>query len=135
MGRIGGAVGESHGWWGRKFHKLTAETNELDAEDLQAASAAAGALPMSGCRDRDETCVAGTIQAVTVRARSGAPSLEVDIYDGSGTVTLVFLGRRDIPGLRAGASVKASGRVTVQEGRSTIFNPRYELLPVPSASA
>ncbi|WP_041939047.1 MULTISPECIES: OB-fold nucleic acid binding domain-containing protein [Frankia] len=128
-------MGEPHGWWGRKLHRLTAGTNELDAEDLQAASAAAGAVPMSGCRDRDETCVAGTIQAVTVRARAGAPTLEVDIYDGSGTVTLVFLGRRDIPGLRAGASVKASGRITVQEGRPSIFNPRYELLPVPSASA
>jgi hypothetical protein len=128
-------VGEPRGWWGRKLHRLTAGTSQLDAEDLQAAAAAAGAVPMSGCRDRDETCVAGTIQAVTVRARSGAPTLEVDIYDGSGTVTLVFLGRRDIPGLRAGTSVKASGRVTLLDDRPTIFNPRYELLPVSSASA
>ncbi|SNQ47833.1 RecG-like helicase [Frankia canadensis] len=128
-------MGEPRGWWGRKLHRLTAGTSQLDAEDLQAAAAACGAAPMSRCRDRDEICVAGTIQAVTVRARSGAPTLEVDIYDGSGTVTLVFLGRRDIPGLRAGASVKASGRVTLQDDRPNIFNPRYELLPVSSASA
>ncbi|MCK9878065.1 OB-fold nucleic acid binding domain-containing protein [Frankia sp. AgPm24] len=128
-------MGEPRGWWGRKLHRLTAGVNELDAEDLQAAAAAAGAAPVSRCRDRDEICVAGTIQAVTVRAGSGAPNLEVDLYDGSGTVTLVFLGRRNIPGLRAGAPVKASGRVTLSDDRPTIFNPRYELLPVSSASA
>nr|MDT0664476.1 OB-fold nucleic acid binding domain-containing protein [Micromonospora sp. DSM 115978] len=62
------------------------------------------------------------------RSRAGAPSLEADIYDGSGTVTLVFLGRKYIPGIEAGRSLKASGRVTVQDRRTTIFNPRYELL-------
>ncbi|WP_396230783.1 OB-fold nucleic acid binding domain-containing protein, partial [Frankia sp. EI5c] len=64
-----------------------------------------------------------------------APSLEVDLYDGSGTVTLVFLGRKHIAGIEAGRSVKASGRVVLRDERTTIFNPRYELLPVSSTSA
>jgi hypothetical protein len=132
---IGGAVGERRGWWGRALHRLTADERELEAEDLQRAVRVAGAVPMSSCRDRDDICVAGTVLSVTSRSRSGAPSLEADIYDGSGTVTLVFLGRKYIPGIEAGRSLKASGRVAVQDHKVTIFNPRYELLPASPASA
>ncbi|KPM55519.1 DNA-binding protein [Frankia sp. CcI49] len=128
-------MGEGRGWLGRRFHRLTADNQELEDEDLQRASVAAGAEPMLACRDREEACVAGSIRSVTVRARSGGPSLEVDLYDGSGTVTLVFLGRKHIAGIEAGRSVKASGRVVVRDERTTIFNPRYELLPVSSTSA
>jgi RecG-like helicase len=128
-------VAERGGWWGRTFHRLTADDSELEAEDLQRTARAEGADPMGACRDHDDACVAGSIRSVTVRTRSGAPSLEVEIYDGSGTVTLVFLGRRHIPGLDAGRSLKAFGRVSRDERRAVIFNPRYELLPVSSASA
>jgi RecG-like helicase len=128
-------VDDRRGWWGRVVKRLTADEAELEADDLRKASEAAGAVPMAGCAARQEACVAGTIQSVTVRSRSGAPSLEADLYDGSGTVTLVFLGRRRINGIEAGRSVKATGVVTSRDHRSTIFNPRYELLPVTPASA
>ncbi|WP_018500163.1 OB-fold nucleic acid binding domain-containing protein [Parafrankia discariae] len=128
-------MGEGRGWLGRRFHRLTADNQELEDEELRQASVAAGADPMHACRDREEACVAGSIRSVTVRARSGAPSLEVDLYDGSGTVTLVFLGRKHIAGIEAGRSVKASGRVVVRDERTTMFNPRYELLPASSTSA
>lgn len=131
-GQIGGAVAERTGWWGRVVHRLAADDDELQAEDLQRAAAAEGAVPIGGCRDHDEACVAGTIRSVTVRNQSGAPNLEIEVYDGSGCVTLVFLGRRQIPGLDAGRSLKASGRVNRDDRRTTIFNPRYELLPAPS---
>ncbi|CAI7977849.1 MULTISPECIES: OB-fold nucleic acid binding domain-containing protein [Frankiaceae] len=128
-------MGEGRGWLGRRFHRLTADNQELEDEELRQASVAVGADPMHACRDREEACVAGSIRSVTVRARSGAPSLEVDLYDGSGTVTLVFLGRKHIAGIEAGRSVKASGRVVVRDERTTMFNPRYELLPASSTSA
>ena len=57
----------------------------------------------------------------------GTPSLEASLYDGSGMVTLVWLGRRKIAGIKPGVDLKASGRVSCQEGRRVIFNPRYEL--------
>lgn len=128
-------MGERRGWFSRKLHNLTAEESELEAEDLRAGAEAAGARPMGSCADRSEVCVAGAIRCVTVKVRAGAPSLEADVYDGTGSVTLVFLGRRRIPGIEAGRLVKAVGRLTHQEQRATIFNPRYELLPVESASA
>jgi hypothetical protein len=128
-------VAERGGWIGKVLHRLTAADDELEAEDLQRAARAEGAVPIGGCQDSQEACVAGTIRAVTARNRSGAPSLEVDVYDGSGNVTLVFLGRRSIPGLEAGRSLKASGRVNRDDRRVTIFNPRYELLPAASSAS
>ncbi len=128
-------MGDRRGWWGRAVHRLTADERELEAEDLQRTVEEAGAVPMGDCRERQDVCVVGSIRAVTVRSRSGSPSLEADIYDGSGTVTLVFLGRKHIPGIEAGRAMKASGMIMNRDNRTTIFNPRYELLPVSSASA
>ncbi|WP_322762981.1 OB-fold nucleic acid binding domain-containing protein [Frankia sp. Cr2] len=128
-------MGDRGGWLGRVVHRLNADDRVLEAEDLQRTVQAAGAVPICDCHERQEVCVVGSIRSVTVRSHAGAPSLEADIYDGSGTVTLVFLGRKHIPGIQAGRAVKASGMVMNRDSRTTIFNPRYELLPVSSASA
>lgn len=83
---------------------------------------------MGDCGDRAVVSVCGRVRSMTLRPRAGSPSLEADLYDDSGTVTLVWLGRRSITGLRPGRAVKASGRVCLVDGRKTLFNPRYELL-------
>ncbi|WP_239309625.1 MULTISPECIES: OB-fold nucleic acid binding domain-containing protein [unclassified Frankia] len=128
-------MGDRGGWWGRVVHRLNADDQVLEAEDLQRTVEAAGAIPMGECHERQEVCVVGSIRSVTVRSHAGAQSLEADIYDGTGTVTLVFLGRKHIPGIQTGRTVKAAGMVMNQDSRTTIFNPRYELLPASSASA
>jgi hypothetical protein len=74
--------------------------------------------------------VSGTIRSVTLKSLAGAPSLEADVYDGTGSVTAVFLGRRQIAGIQTGRSIVLRGRLTTSDdNRQTIFNPRYELLP------
>jgi len=42
-------------------------------------------------------------------------------------VTLVWLGRRKIAGIKPGAGLVVSGRVSCQDGHRVIYNPRYEL--------
>ncbi len=117
------------GWLRRRLHQLTADETELEAQELQDRVAAVGAESVSKCRDRDSVCVAGTIRSVTLKSLAGSPSLEADVYDGSGSVTAVFLGRRRIPGIEAGRSIVLHGRLTMQDDhRPTIFNPRYELM-------
>ena len=74
-------------------------------------------------------CVAGTVHAVVLRPRAGVPTLEAELYDGTGRVTLIFLGRRRIRGIDAGRSMVARGRLTQHEGRPTLYNPAYELRP------
>ena len=114
----------------RAVRRLTAETTELDAQDLQKRGEHVGATPLVECRDRAPVTVFGTVRAITIRPRAGVPALEAELYDGSGTVTLVWLGRRTLAGVAAGRQLRARGRLTTAEGRRLIYNPRYELVAV-----
>jgi len=115
-------------WLRRRINRLTADETELEAEQLQHQVQVVGAEKVSACRERDSVCVAGTIRSVTLKSVAGSPSLEAEVYDGSGSIVAVFLGRRRIPGIEAGRSIKLHGRLTTQDHRQTIFNPRYELI-------
>lgn len=112
----------------RAVRRLTAQTHELDAEELKRRAESAGAQPMAQCLDRMPATVFGTVRALTIRPRAGTPALEAELYDGSGVLTLVFVGRRTIAGIEPGRRLRATGRVTSHEGRRLMFNPRYELL-------
>jgi hypothetical protein len=114
----------------RAVRNLTAEDEELDAEHLQKQAVKAGAMTVATCGDRVPVTVLGTIRAMTIRPRAGVPALEAELYDGSGTVTLVWLGRRTIAGLGPGRQLRATGRITTSEGRRLIYNPRYEMTAV-----
>ena len=56
------------------------------------------------------------------------PTLQVEIWDETGGVSLQFLGRRDIAGLEVGSQMRAEGMVGEDEGAMVILNPSYELL-------
>ena len=71
----------------------------------------------------------GTLRTVTLRPRGGVPALEADLDDGSGVVTVLWLGRRRIAGITPGRAIQVSGRIGVHEGHRIMFNPRYELMP------
>jgi hypothetical protein len=88
-----------------------------------------GAVPIQSCEDRQRVQLTGTVSCVTINPRGGHPALEVELTDGSGMVTLLWLGRREIPGIDAGRSLKVWGRISCHDGRRLLYNPRYELLP------
>ncbi len=47
--------------------------------------------------------------------------------DGSGSIGVVFLGRRHIPGVEIGARLTAEGIAGEHRGRLVLLNPEYEL--------
>jgi hypothetical protein len=112
----------------RAVRRLASEDSELEADHLQKQSAKAGAMPVATCQQRALVTILGTVRSLTLRPRAGAPTLEVELYDGSGTVTLVWLGRREIAGVSPGRQMRATGRITTNGSRRVIFNPRYELV-------
>ena len=71
--------------------------------------------------------VSGRLRTVAYTPRTNLPTLEADLYDGSDTVTLVWLRRRHIAGIEPGRQVTARGRVAVRDDRKVIYNPYYEL--------
>jgi hypothetical protein len=97
--------------------------------ELQDTCGQLGATSVSSCQKGEPVCVAGTLRAVTLRPRAGLPTLEAELYDGSGSITLVWLGRRRIGGIECGRSLVARGRLTELDGRPTIYNAAYELRP------
>ncbi len=113
----------------RAFRRLTSSNADLQSEDLQRSVRRSGATPIRTCEDRQQVQLSGTVATVTIHPRAGYPALQVELRDGSGSVTLVWLGRRQIPGIDAGRALHVWGRISCRDGQRLIYNPRYELLP------
>jgi RecG-like helicase len=113
----------------RAFRRLASSNAELEADEMQQTVRSEGSQPIRTCEDRQRVQLTGTISTVTINPRAGHPALEVELRDGSGAVTLVWLGRRQIPGIDPGRKIKVSGRISCQAGQRLLYNPRYELLP------
>ena len=118
----------------RALRRMTSSTAELESEDLQRSVRDEGSVPIQNCEDRQRVQLTGTVSTVTINPRAGHPALEVELRDGSGAVTLVWLGRRQIPGIDCGRTLKVWGRISCHDGRRLVYNPRYELMQTPAAS-
>jgi hypothetical protein len=115
------------GWLSRTLQRLTADDHTIDAEELRAGTVSAGCEPVSSCRKGALVTVTGRLKSVIYTPRENVPTLEAELFDGSGSVTLVWLGRRRIPGIEPGRRLTARGRFAAFEGRRVIYNPWYEL--------
>lgn len=123
-------MGERRGrLWDAVSRWATGSEAERDAEQLRAEVTDAGYTPLAEARDREIATVHGVLQTVTLQPRAGVPALEAELFDGSGVVTLIWLGRRRIGGVDCGRRLTATGRIATMEGRRVMFNPRYELMP------
>ena len=120
-------AGKEPGRFRRALSRLAADEVEVDRIALQDDAESAGATHVARCTAGSPVCVAGSLRAVVLRPRAGVPTLEAELYDGTGTVTLIWLGRRRIRGIDPGRSLIARGRITDHDGRHTIYNPEYEL--------
>lgn len=121
--------GREEGRFRRAVRRITSADSELEADDLQKQVVAdRRAAPVSACQERSQVTVRGTVRSLMLRPRAGTPTLEVELYDGSGTVTLIWLGRREIAGIGPGRQLRATGRITSDGARKVMFNPRYELV-------
>ncbi|HXD25724.1 MAG TPA: OB-fold nucleic acid binding domain-containing protein [Propionibacteriaceae bacterium] len=117
----------------RALRRFASSNAELESEDLQRKVREEGAVPIQNCEDRQRVQLTGTVSTVTITPRAGHPALEVELRDGSGAVTLVWLGRRQIPGIDPGRTLKVWGRISCHEGKRLIYNPGYELMEAPAA--
>lgn len=106
-----------------------ASHDHAEAQDLLRDTESAGLISIAAATNREMVTLQGTIKAVTLRPRGGVPALEAELYDGSGTIVLIWLGRRRITGISPGIAMRVVGRLGLQEGVSVIYNPRYEIRP------
>ncbi|MBO3087340.1 OB-fold nucleic acid binding domain-containing protein [Cellulomonas dongxiuzhuiae] len=111
-----------------RVRKVLASQAEIEADEERAdALRVPGCCPVAALPHRERASVSGVLRSVTLRPREGVPAIEAELYDGSGSLNLVWLGRRQIVGIEPGRRLKVDGMVSLVDGRRTVFNPRYEL--------
>ena len=113
----------------RVLHRVTASNEDLADDDLQRSSINAGVSTIAEARMRSRASLQGRIEVLTLNPRGTNRWLEAELRDGTGAVTLIWMGRRRIPGLRAGRRIGVEGMITEADGRRVIYNPRYTVLP------
>lgn len=112
------------------LRQAVASQDEIEASEERAdAVRTGGCTPVDQVPERSRAKVAGVLRSVVLRPREGVPALEAELYDGTGTVELVWLGRREIAGVEPGRRLKVEGLLCTMDGRRAMFNPRYELRP------
>lgn len=84
--------------------------------------------PIGKIEWRKRAHVQGRVTSLSTAPRGSAPTLQVEVWDETGGVTLNFLGRREIAGLEVGMEIRAEGMVGEEEGSLVILNPSYELV-------
>ena len=70
--------------------------------------------------------VAGVVRRIAIRPVEGFEALEALIYDGTGEVNAVWLGRRSIPGLVLGSRLVIEGVLGRERAELRMVNPTFE---------
>ena len=60
--------------------------------------------------------------------------LRAELAGGRDAVTVIWLGRDRITGIESGRALCVEGALALRRGRPVIYNPRYELGPLPGGS-
>jgi hypothetical protein len=110
---------------------MLASRNEIEAAEERQETARTGCTAVADLAPRRRAEVSGVLRSVRLRPATEVPALEAELYDGSGSLRVVFLGRRAVAGIEPGRRLRLEGLVCYQGGRPTVYNPRYELVPRP----
>jgi hypothetical protein len=123
-------AGTDGGAFRRMLRKLTSDVEVLDADDLSENAERDGAQRASECACGEEVTVFGRLRSVEFGPHDANASLEAELFDGTEGVTLIWLGRRRIPGIEPGRTMRVRGRMALRDGRKVLYNPYYEICQV-----
>ena len=112
------------------FNSKVKPVRELDAERLVNRFAELRLQPIGELEARDRTKVCGEVKRMTIKPRSGIPSTEIVINDGTGDATVIFSGRRHVAGIEHGHCIIVEGVAYADANRLVFLNPKYSLLPM-----
>ncbi|HEX5016175.1 MAG TPA: OB-fold nucleic acid binding domain-containing protein [Actinomycetes bacterium] len=116
-------------WWNRLAERLAPSPTSIEAGELRSRFTNLETTAIVECPVAVPVRVGGTVRSLVLRCRAQVPALEVELYDGSDSLTVVFLGRRGIRGITPGRQLIVNGRVTRRGSDYVMYNPTYELLP------
>ena len=108
--------------------RLGSSVTELERTRLQKRFNGLDLTPLADVALRRPIRVGGEVSRIVIAPRSGVPTLEVMVTDGTGTITAVFTGRRRIAGLEHGRAVILEGVAVRERDQTLVFNPAYTLV-------
>ena len=118
----------AQGYLRRITRRLTEHPEQRDSEELSDEVANTGAQRVIDCERGQEVTMVGTLRSVETNGKACAAGVRAELFDGTDTVTLVWLGQRRIPGLESGRTLRVRGRVgALDGGGKAIYNPHYEI--------
>ena len=118
----------AEGFVRRLTRRLTESPEERDAGELSGEAASTGAHRAIDCQRGQEVTMIGTLRSVQTNAKGCAGGVRAELFDGTDTVLLVWLGKRRIPGIDSGRMLRVHGRVgMLEDGSKAIYNPHYEI--------
>ena len=111
-----------------RFFRRLSESDEarLATEIREWADTIPGTVRIGEAPLREHVRIAGVIKRMTVFPMEGKEALEALVFDGSGEVTVSFMGRRGFSGLSLGTRVVVEGVMGEQHGAMRMMNPRLE---------
>lgn len=116
------------GYLRRLARRLTEDPELRDVEQLSDEAVNTGAQRAIDCQRGQEVTMVGTLRSVEANAKGCAGGVRAEFFDGTDTVTLVWLGQRRIPGIDSGRTLRVHGRLgKLESGAKAIYNPHYEI--------
>jgi RecG-like helicase len=82
---------------------------------------------IADARPRVRARFEGEVRRIRVQSLAGAPTLEVQLDDGTGRLSALFMGRRGISGIECGRRLAIEGTPVTGERGLTLYNPAYDL--------
>ncbi len=108
--------------------RMTRSHEELTSAERERLAKELGCDQLGLCQDRQKVTVRGTVDSLTFRPKGDVPWMEAELSDGTGSVVIVWMGRYQIPGVKAGSELLVRGRLSDVDDIRRIFNPWYQLL-------
>jgi hypothetical protein len=118
----------AEGYLRRLTRRLTEAPEQLDVNELTDDAANTGASKAIDCQRGQEVTMVGLLRSVECNGKGCSGGVKAELFDGTDTVMLVWLGQRRIPGIESGRTLKVHGRVgKLDNGSKAIYNPHYEI--------
>ena len=110
------------------FKKVAEDDESRHADNIQRWSeSVAGAVRIADAPRRQQVRVAGVVRRMTVFPEQGREHLELEVYDGTGEVNAVLMGRRKIGGVTLATHVVIDGVIGEHHGELRMMNPKLDV--------
>lgn len=111
--------------WLRSFY---ASDEELAAYELSEQAEIRGSTLIEEIDRGKPIQVTGVVKSATVRPNTQVPTYEIEVFDGSGSLTVIWQGRKHVTGIEPGTRIEVEGRITFLSGKPCLHNPVYKIL-------